>query len=212
MEKLYYRYGSYNGEKIENYFWKKMIEHPDKTPKQVREDLNLYYNNEGNHQPIYTMKRKGYSVTKYKKLKIVIGGYHKKFKDPDHCLYNDVIILDDKKNISIYGYPIKEFSPLFNHSATIYDHYIYIIGGICPIVLKERTMFKMKIYQLNLNNFKINEMKTNNEKILTLYNHKAKLRKDKIYVSSGFNLCNIKNKMKYVYDIKKNEWIIKKEK
>ena len=67
--KIYHRYGLYNGEKIENYYWTKMIKHPDKTPKQVRDDLHIYYNDQGKYGPIYTMNRKGFTVTEYQKSK-----------------------------------------------------------------------------------------------------------------------------------------------
>ena len=124
-----------------------------------------------------------------------------------------MVFVDENRNVSIFGYPVEIFSPVCKHSATVYGHYLYIIGGMHKLQKnEEHTMFKMKVYRLNLHDFKIAEMETNNEKIFTLYDHKAKLKKNRIVIQHGYNLANVKNHNKYVYYINKNKWIIKKEK
>jgi hypothetical protein len=61
---------------------------------------------------------------------LYIGGEHEDWYDPDFCIFNDVVIIDQDGGVSVYGYPESDFPPTDFHSATLCAGEVVIIGSL----------------------------------------------------------------------------------
>ena len=104
---------------------------------------------------------------------IYIGGEYEDFYDPDHYIYNDVVVLRPDGSIEIYGYPTSIFPPTDFHSATLCDDEIIIIGGLGGSGKRDDN--DTLVFRLQLNDFAIHRVPTQGDAPRWLYGHKADL-------------------------------------
>jgi hypothetical protein len=106
------------------------------------------------------LSRYGQSITLLPDGRVIaIGGYHD--DPPDFCIYNDVVVYDERGNFKIYGYPKDVFPPTDFHTATLVDDWIYIIGNIGYD--KDRIEGETPVYRLNCTTFAIEPVITAGE-------------------------------------------------
>jgi len=84
----------------------------------------LYY------YPFWNIWRFGMSSTILNDKTIYIGGEHEDYYDPCFHIYNDVIVIDNNDNVTVYTYPVNIFPHTDFHKAIHIDNYIWIIGNI----------------------------------------------------------------------------------
>src|SRR5262245_7582722 len=100
--------GAVNPEVMTNPVWSWLIEH----------ELGAYRANKAmsgppseTAVPCWCFSRYGQSRTVLPDGRVVlIAGEHEDFYDPDFYIYNDVVVIDDKR-IEIFGYPVESFPP-----------------------------------------------------------------------------------------------------
>lgn len=168
------RYGETNPTRMDNKVWEWLIR-SKKTGYHATKHLNepsaLY---EG---PTWCFNRFGQSETKLPDGRTVfIAGEHEDDYDPDFYIYNDVVVLNPDNSIEIYGYPEAIFPPTDNHSATLVNNTIVIIGNLS--YPEKRIIGETQVYLLNLADFSINKVNTHGNSPGWLYENIALLSSD----------------------------------
>ncbi|KAH8600701.1 hypothetical protein B0O99DRAFT_286954 [Bisporella sp. PMI_857] len=181
-------YGTENPSIMDKHFWKHMVYIGD-SAYSVRKDImgdGLYGFDIDKPTPGWCFNRFGQSSTKLPDgRRVMIGGEHEDFYDPDFFVYNDVVVCspgwqDHPDNITIYGYPKTVFLPTDFHSATYCPGYecIYIIGGLGYRSSPHKS--DVQVYCLDLGDFGVSKVTTKGQiPKAPLSNHKA------VFVSGG---------------------------
>jgi hypothetical protein len=108
--------------------------------------------------------------------KVLIGGEHEDYYDPDFQIYNDVVVLHRGGGLDIFGYPPEVFPPTDFHSATSAAGRIFIIGGLgYP---EPRKAAVTPVYCLDLQTFAISPFATSGPAPGGIHEHAAELEPD----------------------------------
>lgn len=107
--------------------------------------------------------------------RVLIGGEHEDWYDPDFHIYNDVVVIRSPKvsdqEIEIYGYPREVFRPTDFHSATLVGDAIYIVGGLG--YWGTQTPGMTPVVRLDLRTFTIVAVPTRGDLPGWIYDHNA---------------------------------------
>jgi hypothetical protein len=205
----YLRFGRSNPEEMNVPFWREM----------VQTGINAYqaemqFDNPNNcDKPVWCFDRFGTSFTELPDGRFVqIAGEHEDYYDPDFCIYNDVFIHERSGKFQIFGYPKDVFPPTDFHTATYFDGFIYIIGGLG--YQGERQFGTTPVYRLNCKTWKIQTVNISGESPGWIYKHKAVLTNDSTVVIVGGTVCREKdgqedhtdNNEQYRLDLKTMHW------
>ena len=140
-------------------------------------------------------------------------------------VYNDVIVHDGMGNCDIYIYPREVFPPLYDHTATLVNQHIYIIGNSCAedkgFLLDNHT----QVLRLDIATMKIERIETRGDipgqagKYYAFHNDKSKLSIQKMdYVDNTeeytrrygihrrYTRINHKNKHRYTLCLESMQW------
>ncbi len=168
----YHRYkkrvfGKSNPELVKNPFWLKMI----KSNKCAGGFRDRFDDNDLD-EPIWCYERFGRSISVLDDGRIIeVGGEHEDHYMPDFCIYNDVTVFHPQGHIEMYTYPKDIFAPTDNHTATLVEENIYIIGNLG--YFKERNYGTTPVYRLNLHDYSIKKVETTGKIPGWIYRHKA---------------------------------------
>jgi len=104
--------------------------------------------------PCWCFDRFGQSETQLPDGRILfVGGEHEDYYDPDFYIYNDVVVVTESGDISVFAYPTDVFPPTDFHSATLVDNYLVIIGNLgYP---QNRISGKTQVLKLELDTMRI---------------------------------------------------------
>lgn len=146
------RLGTSNPERMDNPVWKWLIE--------TEMDAFSASNQMGGFDPFelgpgWCFQRYGQSATTLPDgRRVLIGGEHEDFYDPDFFIYNDVVVKHPDGRVEIYGYPADLFPPTDFHSATLVGSQILLLGalgyperrkpGCTPAFLLDTETFSMR--------------------------------------------------------------------
>ena len=109
--------------------------------------------------PCWSFDRFGQTKTQLPDGRMVyIGGEHEDSYDPDFYIYNDIVIITPDGEITIYGYPEKDFPPTDFHSATLHGKEIILIGALSYI--ENRDPSETQVLRLNTEDWSIKKQKT----------------------------------------------------
>lgn len=138
---------------------------------------NKLLDKEHKHQPGWCYHRMGQTETILPDgTKVLIAGEHEDSYDPDFFIYNDVTLIRPDGEIVFYGYPEYWFPPTDNHSATLVEDKIFIIG--CLGYPHQRHKNKTPVYCLNTDDFYIRKVPTTGASPSWLHRHDARLSED----------------------------------
>ncbi len=203
-------YGKTNPELCKKLFWYEMVR-SSYTAWKAREHFNDQNNK--NEQPVWCYERFGMSITKIGDDEFIeIGGEHEDSYDPNFCIYNEVFHHKGNGSFDIYMYPKEIFPPTDNHSATLFNGKIYIIGSFG--YHGERGSTNTPVYSLDINTFMIEKLKTTGDSPGWIFNHKAILQDDSSIRLNGGDIIQgqnneeefIINKFDYKLDITSLRW------
>lgn len=154
----YPRFGRSNPDEMNIPFWREM----------VRTGINAYqakmqFDDTSNYdKPIWCFDRFGTSFTELPDGRFVqIAGEHEDHYDPDFCIYNDVFVHEPSGAFQIFGYPKDVFPPTDFHTATYFDGFVFIIGGLG--YHGERKLGTTPVYRLNCKTWKIGMVETSGD-------------------------------------------------
>lgn len=108
--------------------------------------------------------------------RIVIGGEHEDWYDPDFHIYNDVVVLHPNGAIDIWGYTASTFPPTDFHTATLVGNRIVIIG--CLGYSEKRQPGTTPVRVLDLQTFAITTQRTTGHAPGWIHRHEAVLEPD----------------------------------
>jgi hypothetical protein len=113
-----------------------------------------------------------------------IGGEHEDWYDPDFCIYNDVVVIN-REDITIYGYPEELFPPTDFHSATLVGDQIWLIGSLSYPEL--RHYGQTQVLRLDARTFQLARVESSGQVPGWINGHSAHLLPDgtTIEVASG---------------------------
>lgn len=132
----------------------------------VHSRLSAFQANESLHGPSsfeagpgWCFERFGQSRTYLPDGRLVcIAGEHEDYYDPDFYIYNDVVVMTETGEISIFAYPEDLFPPTDFHSATLMDGVILLIGNLgYP---KDRRPGHTQVLRLDPETWKISALET----------------------------------------------------
>ncbi len=203
------RFGLTNPERMRHEFWEWMIRGPERPeaaegdpgpyqlmmrdgvlrseygPWRARDLFNV--SQQEAPGPLWTFDRMGRTLTSLPDGRyICIGGEHEDSYDPDFCIYNDVVVVNEAEGeIEIYGYPKDAFAPTDSHSATLAGDRIIIVG--CLGYPDQRRAGRTPVYALELSGYRIDEIQTSGDSPGWIYKHEARLESaaDDIIVHRG---------------------------
>jgi hypothetical protein len=178
------RYGSKSPELIKNPLWNYLMfsnEDPylyrDKFESSAFDDIE---------KPLWCNERFGRTITETPNGDfILIGGEHEDSYDPDFFIYNDVVVFPHNGSFQMYLYRREDFLPTDNHTSTLVNDQIYIIGGLR--YAEDRVPNLTTVYRLNLSTFHIEKISTSGDMPGWIYKHNSKYvaEKNEIVVSDG---------------------------
>ena len=149
--------------------------------------------------------------------RVLIGGEHEDFCDPDFYIYNDVVIFEEGRVTAIFGYPAADFPPTDFHSATLVGDQIVIIGRLGYV--EDRADDITPVFALNLDDYSISELKTSGNQPAWMHKHSAILDEtgEAIICEGGVTTHTatghvIENIGKWRLCLKSGEWSLVSEK
>jgi ankyrin repeat protein len=163
------RFGRENPEEIDEPFWTAMIRAGVSAYAAAQAFSAVKVEN-----PVWCADRFGQSLTLLPDGRVVqIAGEHEDSYDPDFCIYNDVFV-HDRGAIRIYGYPEHVFPPTDFHTATLIGRKIYLIGSLG--YHGKREFGRTPIFQLDIDDFRIERLHAAGANPGWIYKHRADLR------------------------------------
>ena len=108
--------------------------------------------------------------------RVLIGGEHEDFYDPDFYIYNEMIVRRPDGSVTIYGYPADGFAPTDFHSATRIGDHVLIIGGLG--YAEDRDHADTPVHRLSLADFSIERIATTGTPPPRLKDHQATVSPD----------------------------------
>jgi hypothetical protein len=139
-------------------------------PWRVRELFNVPLNRADG--PIWTFDRMGQTCTELPDGRVLcVGGEHEDSYDPDFCIYNDVVVLDQKDRVEIYGYPREVFPPTDFHTATLVGDWLAILG--CLGYPEDRRPGHTPVHALDLSSYCVAAVETSGDGPGWIFKHEA---------------------------------------
>jgi hypothetical protein len=127
--------------------------------------------------PAWCFDRMGQSTTELPDgRKVLIGGEHEDYYDPDFFIYNDVVVRHPSGEIDILGYPLDVFPPTDFHTATLVGDRIVIIGNLG--YSKDRKLGVTQVAVLDLKTFAVTLVESVGAGPGWLHDHTAELSPD----------------------------------
>lgn len=119
---------------------------------------------------------------------VYIAGEHEDHYDPDFYIYNDVVIVDESDNITIYGYPESVFPPTDFHSATLVGEEVYVVGNLgYP---DDRNSENTQVFRLNTKSWQMDRVHTFGHRPGWIHGHTATFSDhDNAILVSGGKIC-----------------------
>lgn len=145
--------------------------------------------------------------------RVLIGGEHEDWYDPDFHIYNDVVVLRPNHEIEIYGYPRQAFRPTDFHSATLVGNAIYIIG--CLGYWGTQPIGETPVYRLDCTTFQIEQLATSGDLPGWIHEHRAsyvpernaiRIRGGKVLLRFEGKRTRRQNRKTYWLDLATNTW------
>ena len=149
--------------------------------------------------------------------RVLIGGEHEDWYDPDFHIYNDVVVIrpptGSDPEIEIYGYPRAVFRPTDFHSATLVGDAIYIVGGLG--YWGTQTPGTTPVLSLDLKTFTIKTIPTEGDLPGWIYDHNAiyvpehnaiRVRGGKVLLRFEGKRTRRQNRKTYWLDLATNTW------
>ena len=134
--------------------------------------------------PVWSFQRFGRSITRLPDGRLVlIAGEHEDYYDEDFCIYNDVTVLDGRREVTHYLYPKEIFPPTDFHSATLIGDEIWLIGGLG--YKDQRVEGCTQVLRLSLKDFSITRIATSGTPPGWIHRHGAVRAGGDIVVSGG---------------------------
>jgi len=202
-------FGTANPERMEIPFWNAMVRCGWNGYRATSQFDDSSF---GRRDPVWCHQRFGMSLTILPDGRFVqIAGEHEDYYDPDFCIYNDVIVHDGNGNFEIYGYPEELFPPTDFHSATLVGEWIYIIGRLG---YHAPGGINTPVFRLHTGTWKIERIATTGESPGWIWDHKATLQDDRIFIAGGKNVHRTEagksetqpNPQSYTLDLKNHAW------
>jgi ankyrin repeat protein len=139
---------------------------------------------ESRPSPVWCFDRFGQSTTILPDGRIVlIAGEHEDYYDPDFCIYNDVSVFDPDGGIRVYGYPYGVFPPTDFHSATLVGDWIYLIGSLGYMGVRQGPI---PVWRLSTLDFRMEPLLTTGDRPGRIFKHRATLiDRTKIRIHGG---------------------------
>lgn len=204
-------FGKSNPELANNPFWEAMVKcggsdwHASSKFDKNRDAFE--------DEPIWCFERFGKSITPLPDGRFIeIAGEHEDSYDPDFCIYNDVFVHDGEGNCQIYIYPRELFLPTDFHTATLVEHYIYVIGNLGYD--EDRRPGYTQVYRLDIRTLKMERIETSGEMPGWISNHKAffdghstiTIVGGKLIINEDGEEDYVDNKYEYSLCLKSREW------
>jgi hypothetical protein len=165
------QFGTMNPTRMDFEFWRYMVRYGESafSARQA-------FSSEGyGGPPAWCFKRFGASRTTLPDGTVVcIGGEHEDYYDNDFCIYNDVVVVDRRGAIHIYGYPKDIFPPTDFHTATLCGDQILIVGGLG--YADERGGRDTPVFSLDLQTYAIARIEPTGPSPGWIYRHMARLQ------------------------------------
>ncbi len=203
------RYGTANPEQIQEPFWEAMIR-SGVTGYVANERFGGPSSFEGN--PVWCAQRFGQTVTLLPNgCAVQIAGEHEDHYDPDFHIYNDVFVHEPDGNIRIFGYPETVFPPTDFHTATLVEHFIYIIGslgyGRTPIL-------ETPIFRLDTRTFAMERLRATGVSPGWIHRHRATLTPSREIVVRGGEVVRVidgkqvheKDSREFILNLERMHW------
>lgn len=124
----------------------KYTENPTDITDAVFKDDHVWESWNEWKMPYWNVYRMGMSCTVVGNKKIFIGGEHEDYYDPNFCIYNDVIVLENN-TIRVYGYPQSVFPPTDFHRVILIADHIWILGSLG---YQKRRKTSIQVCRLNI--------------------------------------------------------------
>lgn len=124
--------------------------------------------------PCWCFDRFGQTQTRLPDGRLVfVGGEHEDYYDPDFYIYNDVVVVAETGEISIYGYPVDLFPPTDFHTATLLDNTLILIGNLSYGA--NRRSGQTQVLRLDLETWEISIVATEGDMPGWIHEHTAAL-------------------------------------
>ncbi len=174
-------FGDSNPQLISKPYWKEAIR-SGRAAANFREEMKI---SATEAPPVWCFDRVGATTSKISESRwLQIGGRHGEGHDPDHLIYNDVVVHDGTGRAKIYTYPRSVFPPTEFHSATdVGDELILLIGN--QGYAEEMRVGHTQVYALDLRDFSMRPLATNGEAPGWISRHQADLIGDEVHVFGG---------------------------
>lgn len=166
------RRGEANGKRMRVALWEELIRTGETAHAAAR---RYQWTSEG--PPGWCFDRFGMSRTRVPDGRIVcIAGEHEDYYDPNFFIYNDVIVIQPRGDVEIFGYSPEIFPPTDFHTATLVGDAIYIIGRVG--YRNERGKGSTPIYRLDLRTMRIRKVVSGGNEPGWIARHRAQLHPD----------------------------------
>lgn len=150
------RRGSINPHEMTNDVWRWLINH-----RLSAYQANQLFNGPSpfNAGPGWCFDRFGQTETLLPNgSSLLVAGEHEDHYDPDFYIYNDVVIIDQSGEISIFGYPTEVFPPTDFHTATLLGNSLILIGNLG--YSQNRRADQTQVLKLELDTWRISKIDT----------------------------------------------------
>lgn len=139
--------------------------------------------------PIFSFDRFGRSETTLDDgRRVLIGGSHEDSYDPDFFIYNDVCVINDDGEFEYFIYPLVDFPATDQHTATLVDDKIWIIGNLGYKHQRDENF--AQVLTLNVKDWRVSKIETTGDDPGWISRHSAVRRDCEIIISGG--RCGVK--------------------
>ena len=119
---------------------------------------------------------------------VFIAGEHEDHYDPDFFIYNDVVVVDEDKQVTILGYPESDFPPTDFHTATLVGQDILLIGNLGYPA--DRDLDQTQVYRLDVQSWQMTPVQTTGAPPGWIHDHTAALcEEENAIIVTGGKIC-----------------------
>jgi len=168
------RRGRANPERLDNPLWAWLI-----ATRTSAYAANEHFQGPSSYEagPLWCFSRYGQSITLLPDgRQVLISGEHEDSYDPDFYIYNDLVVVSEKNEPEIYGYPPTIFPPTDFHSATPTDGQIILVGNLgYP---KDRRVGQTQVLAVECRGWSVSRIESRGSSPGWIYHHQAQLQAD----------------------------------